>query len=683
MAIDLSRNMLDREVSPYLLQHKDNPVHWQVWGPELLQTAQALNKPILLSTGYAACHWCHVMAHESFEDEATAALMNALFINVKMDREERPDLDAIYQQALSLLGQQGGWPLTMFLTPKGEPFWGGTYFPPENRWGRPAFSAILQRVADLWRQDPNAIEQNRAALMQALSDDTDPSATPGVNVTPTLLDGVADRLLQIVDLQGGGIQGAPKFPHIPVFALLWRAHLRTGRDAFGDAVAFTLRQMSQGGIYDHVGGGYSRYCVDDRWLVPHFEKMLYDNAQILDLLVTVGVHKQDPLLLRRAEETVDWLLREMIADQGAFAAALDADSEGEEGKFYVWDEHEIDSELESDAEDFKPLYDVTPDGNWEGQVILNRLGSPDWLGDEQESRFAEKLLRLRKARQKRPHPGRDDKVLADWNGLMIAALARAGARCQRPDWMMAARPAYDGVLSLLSEGNMLMHAARAGQRRQRGMLDDYAFMADAALALFEATGDFSLIDQARGWTDLLQIRFWDRVQGGYFVASDEADDLIVRRRALYDQAVPSGSAVMLGVLSKLARLTGEEKYLHTAEALIEAFAPHLTRNVFGLATFLNAVEDHRVGVDIVIIKTQNGGEHERLLSAAWHAAPPGALILSLDEMTAASLPKNHPAFGKTLIDARPTAYVCRAQSCTPPVTDADALIALLSPLRNF
>jgi uncharacterized protein len=380
-------NLLRHATSPYLLQHADNPVHWRPWGPEALAEAQATEKPILLSVGYAACHWCHVMAHESFEDPDTAALMNRLYVNIKVDREERPDIDALYMNALHLLGEHGGWPLTMFLTPRAEPFWGGTYFPPEPRWGRPSFRQVLLGVAEAYRAEDGKVLQNVTALKGAL--DRMAAASPGPLPGPAQLERVALGLVRATDAQEGGLGGAPKFPNPPIFRFLWQMHHRLGQPACAEVVHLLLRRMSQGGIYDHLGGGYARYSVDAIWLVPHFEKMLYDNAQILELLALAHAAAPDPLYAARAAETVGWIEREMLAEGDAAFASLDADSEGEEGKFYVWTEAEIDALLPpEDAALFKATYDVTPEGNWEHKTILNRRRHAQHLSAEAEATLA-------------------------------------------------------------------------------------------------------------------------------------------------------------------------------------------------------------------------------------------------------------------------------------------------------
>ena len=463
---DTSGNQLGDQTSPYLRQHKDNPVHWRPWGPEALAEAKRTGKPVLLSVGYAACHWCHVMAHESFEDPETAAVMNELFVNIKVDREERPDVDSIYMNALHLIGEQGGWPLTMFLTPDAEPFWGGTYFPKEQRYGRPAFVDVLRTVAHTFHAEPDKVRTNADALRSRLQ----PTQHKGeaVPLTDATLDNWTRRFLQAVDPVTGGLRGAPKFPQTTFFALLWRGGLRYGEEPLREAVDLTLTQIGQGGIYDHVGGGFARYSVDERWLVPHFEKMLYDNALLIDLMTEVWRETKSPLYAKRIEETVDWLLREMVTDGGAFAASLDADSEGEEGKFYVWDFEEVKDLLGADNVDFfADIYDVTPAGNFEGKNIPNRLHTVDFREDATEARLQRMLHKLFERRSLRIRPGFDDKVLADWNGLMIAALANAATAFDKPTWLDAAEKAFDFVFMQMSMGVRLIHSYREDRAMRR------------------------------------------------------------------------------------------------------------------------------------------------------------------------------------------------------------------------
>ena len=461
----LHQNRLSRETSPYLLQHQHNPVHWWPWGPDALAEAKRTNKPILLSVGYAACHWCHVMAHESFEDEATAAAMNELFVSIKVDREERPDIDQIYMNALHLLGEQGGWPLTMFLAPDGSPFWGGTYFPKTSQYGRVAFTDVLREVARIFRDEPNKIAQNRNSLVAKLAERARSDNPANIGITE--LDSAATSIARATDPVNGGLRGAPKFPQCAMLEFLWRAGARTKDDRFFLTTELALTRMSQGGIYDHLGGGYARYSVDDKWLVPHFEKMLYDNAQILDMLALDYARIKNPLFRERAAETVGWLRREMTTPEGGFASSLDADSEGEEGKFYVWSLKEIEHALGpadaapysagDSAAFFAAKYDVSHNGNFENSNILTRLNGLADTSDE-VGRLAMLRSMLQQERTKRVRPGLDDKVLADWNGLMIAALAHSAAAFDAPDWIEMARTAFDFVARSMTQDDRLGHS---------------------------------------------------------------------------------------------------------------------------------------------------------------------------------------------------------------------------------
>jgi len=665
-------NRLADETSPYLQQHKDNPVHWGPWGEEALAAARAQDKPILLSIGYAACHWCHVMAHESFESDEIAAQMNESFINVKVDREERPDIDTIYMNALHMLGEQGGWPLTMFLTPQAEPYWGGTYFPPEPRFGRPGFPQVLAAMAKAYAEDKDAVAKNTAALVEGLQKMArTPAADEVPTLSPELLDNMAGRLVESVDMALGGIGGAPKFPQTFALEFLWRAHRRSGDATLAQAVQISLDQMAQGGIYDHVGGGYARYATDPAWLVPHFEKMLYDNALLIDLMTHVWQHTGSSLYAARIRETVGWTLREMVAEGGGFAASLDADSEGVEGKYYVWTEAEIDAALGMDADMVKEAFGVTPDGNWEGKNILNRshnlaVGDPQFEGD-----LARACNVLYETREQRVRPGWDDKVLADWNGLMMAAMARAAAVFDEPGWLAAAERAWTFVVDKMSDGDRLWHAARDGKVRNAGMLEDYANMAQAGLALFEVTGAVAYLKRARAWAATLDELFWDAEQGGYYQTASGGEQLIARPRNATDNAVPSGNGTMVGVLARLYLHTGEDAYRARTHALIDAFTPEIARNFFGLTTFLNNVDLWMKPVQVAIIGDRKEPATKALIAEAYALATPN-LVLSVIAPDDA-LPANHPAAGKAQKDGVATAYLCIGETCSLPVTDAGAL----------
>ena len=672
------RNNLDHETSPYLLQHKDNPVHWQPWGEAALVAARRDNKPILLSVGYAACHWCHVMAHESFEDPAIAGLMNDLFVNIKVDREERPDLDTIYQTALALLGQQGGWPLTMFLAPDGAPFWGGTYFPATPRYGRPGFPDVLQKISEIYRTEPERVSGNVQALRDALGKLAKPEHGDPIPLEVNL--GAAEQLLGEIDPVHGGVGSAPKFPQVPIFELMWRAWKHNGNPRLRDAVILTLTRMSQGGIYDHLGGGFARYSVDAEWLVPHFEKMLYDNAQLVDLLTLVWQETRAPLFAARVEETVGWALREMrgadVAGHRGFASSLDADSEHEEGKFYVWSAQEIDAVLGAEADLFKTAYDVTSAGNWEGHNILNRSALPVLADGATEARLAAARRALLRRRASRVRPGWDDKVLADWNGLMIAALANASQVFGKSDWLAAAVDAFAFVSDNLVVDGRLRHSWRAGQAKHPASLDDHVHLCRAALALHEATADDAYLRHAMAWIDLLDHHYADSGNGGYFFSADDTGDVIVRTKTAADNAVPSGNGTLVAVLARLYYLTGDERYRARADAIIAAFSGELQRSFFSLATLLNSNELLQTGQQVVIIGAP-GADDTRALLAAVHGRSLPNRILSV-VAPGHRLPASHPAAGKTQVNGAATAYVCRGVTCSLPIAAAAGLSQALA-----
>jgi uncharacterized protein len=681
-------NRLAHATSPYLLQHRHNPVDWWPWGPEALAHARAHNKPILLSIGYAACHWCHVMAHESFEDPATAAVMNQLFVNIKVDREERPDIDQIYMAALHHLGEHGGWPLTMFLTPAGEPVWGGTYFPPTARYGKPGFVDVLRELARLFRDEPGRIEQNRQALMGRLAERARPAGR--VVIGAAELDRLAGHVADAIDPVNGGLGGAPKFPQAAIFELLWRAGLREdARSAprpdlpsnrFLDAVTLTLDHICEGGIYDHLGGGFSRYAVDERWLVPHFEKMLYDNAHLLALLTLAFTRTGAPLYRQRAQETVAWLAREMTTAEGAFAASLDADSEGEEGKFYVWSLAEIEAMLGEDAAFFAAHYDVTAGGNFEGHNILNRLSSLPRsiaISPETERRLAGLRQKLLRARAARVRPGLDDKVLADWNGLMIAALVHAATAFGEPQWLDRAETAFTFVAGSMVHDDRLGHSWRQGRLLFPGLAADFAAMIRAALALAEATRCGEFRDQALVWQAALDRHHLDPETGGYFLTADDAEGLVVRPAATADDALANHNALIADNLVRLAALTGEARWRDAADRLFDGILPGAAGNLLSHAALLNALDFRLHGAEIVIVG--EGAAADALLAAALRL--PHLTRTVLRAPAAGALPAAHPAHAQ--LAATPpggAAFVCRGQTCSLPVTDPAGLAAALAGL---
>jgi uncharacterized protein len=669
-----TRNRLAEATSPYLLQHRDNPVHWQPWDEAALAQARAEDKPVLLSVGYAACHWCHVMAHESFESASIAALMNQHFVNIKVDREERPDLDQIYQHALALLGQQGGWPLTMFLTPDGEPFWGGTYFPPESRYGRPGFPDVLETVARIWREDRARVTGNTTALKEALARLATPAGPEALS--PAVVATTAERLSQAFDTIHGGFAGAPKFPQVPVLSFLWRQALSGDGPAVRQAVLHTLVNICQGGIYDHLGGGFARYSVDALWLVPHFEKMLYDNAQLIALLSDAAADTRNPLFAARVAETVGWLEREMLVAD-AFASSLDADSEGEEGKFYVWDAAEIDRLLGADAGAFRLAYGVTDGGNWEGRTILNRLHQTGLGPSLEEAALRASADVLLAARARRIRPGRDDKILADWNGLTIAALARASAVFGRPEWLARAEAAFACVCRNMTDGGRLVHSWRGGRRLELAFVDDYAQMTAASLSLFEHTADSGYLKRAVAWVARIDADHLD-LAGGYFQTAAQAKDLLVRPKNAQDGPTPAGNGTLVAVFARLFALTGEDRYRVRAEQLVEVFSGEARRNPAVHCTLLSGYALLARPIQVVIMGDPGSARLSELRLIALASATPDLIVLTA---SAGELADHHPAAGKGLVRGRPTAYVCLGQTCLPPVTGADELAELLTPAR--
>ena len=676
------QNELCHAASPYLLQHAHNPVHWRMWSETALGEAQAANKPILLSIGYAACHWCHVMAHESFEDEATAAVMNELFVNIKVDREERPDIDHIYMTALHALGERGGWPLTMFLTPAGEPFWGGTYFPKEAKYGRSSFVSVLKTVAETFRGDPGRIKKNTEIIGRELSKPA-PSGGDG-SLSLAHLDGLAPKIVPIIDPVAGGLNGAPKFPNTPILELLWRAGARLGREPYRDLVKLTLTQMSEGGIYDHLGGGYARYSTDVQWLVPHFEKMLYDNAQILEVLALCHHDYGGALFRTRAGETVGWLKREMTTPEGAFCASLDADSEGVEGKFYVWTYAEIAGLLgPEDAAFFGKFYDATRFGNWDDEahgghaIILNRLEAKEITPDD-EARLAPLRQKLFEAREKRIRPGLDDKILADWNGLMIAALVNAATIFQEPEWIGLAARAYDFIVTEMqftdAQGNRrLAHGWRADVLVKPGLALDHAAMMRAALALHEARNfgppaSRDYLADAIGFAEALEVYHRDLQSGLLNMTAKDAGDVILRLAPTADDAIPNAHPVYLSALVRLAGLTGDARWLARADALFEALSASVRGNLVAHAGILNAL-DFRLRVKEIVTA---GPQRKPLYEAALGVPFSGRVVMDIDRPE--GIPEGHPAKAQVEAAGDGAAFVCSDGACSLPVRSVEALL---------
>jgi uncharacterized protein YyaL (SSP411 family) len=648
-------NRLAESTSPYLLQHKDNPVDWWEWTPEAFAEAERRGVPVLLSIGYAACHWCHVMAHESFEDAETAAYMNEKFVNVKVDREERPDVDAVYMEAVQAMTGHGGWPMTSFLTAKGEPFFCGTYWPRERRQGMPSFREVLQSVSQTWETRRGEVEAAGADVVQRLS------RTPGgpsAEVSADLLDRAYANLRTGYDGVHGGFGSAPKFPPSMVLEFLLRHAARNGEGL--ELVEHTCRAMASGGMYDQLGGGFARYSVDAQWVVPHFEKMLYDNALLLRVYVHLWRATGSDEARRVALETADFLLRDLGTDQGGFASALDADTEGEEGLTYVWTPAQlVDALGDEDGSWAAEQFDVTAKGTFEhGSSVLQRLAEP-----EDPERYARVCGRLREVRASRPQPGRDDKVVAAWNGLAVAALAEAGVLLDRPDLVEAAGACADLLSTLHWTGERLLRTSIGGRAgRHAGVLEDYAQVAEGLLALFSATGDLRRLREAQTLLDVVLERFADG-HGGFYDTADDAEQLVRRPQDPTDDATPSGLAAAAGAMLTLAAMTGEERYRTAAERALSTVAPLMARHA-RFAGWAAAVGEALLAgpAEVVVL------DRPDLLRVAYRATSPGAVVV-----TAGPLAQGRPAGA---------AYVCRGFVCEAPTTDPDRLALQLGSRRE-
>jgi uncharacterized protein YyaL (SSP411 family) len=663
-------NRLANESSPYLLLHKDNPVDWYPWGPEAFAAAEAHNKPILLSIGYTACHWCHVMEQESFADPETAAFMNEHFINVKVDREERPDVDQIYQAAANLLGHGGGWPLTTFLNPQRVPFVVGTYFPKEERAGMaPPFKTVLKDMVRAWSEQLDQVEKTTTNVIRELGNLWHRDMRGPLD--QQTLDTASVRIGQRFDIFFGGITGAQqKFPSVTLLDVLWRGFLRTGTAQFMQLASAALDNMMLGGLWDHVGGGFTRYCADERWLVPHWEKMLGDNALILDLLTQLWQFNHNKLCESRIPETVEFLLRDMRSG-AAFASSFDSDSEGEEGKYYLWSEAEIDAALVGTfVAKFKTAYNVSRDGNvGNGKNVLQRLASPAPFpqSDADEALLTRQRALLLKARQRRTAPMRDDKVLADANGLVITALANAGAIFQRADWTSAAIEAFDFVVKALGDGDRLHHSWIDGKRGAMGFADDYANMARAAMALYELVGEKRYLDQARKWVRVMNEHFWDAEKGGYLFTANDSEAHIVRSRMVFDQPGPSANSQMLQVLARLMMATGEQDYAVRLNSIVGAFMGEGQRTYVSMGAFFAGIEFAMAALHIVVIGPLSNTKTHELVAAVLSRPLPNRFLTVMAPED--SFPAGHPLVGKGMVNGQPTAYISQRTTISSPFTN--------------
>ena len=678
-----SPNRLIHETSPYLLQHAYNPVDWYPWGPEALRAAKETNRPILLSIGYSSCHWCHVMERESFEQEAIAAIMNREFICIKVDREERPDLDEIYMQATVAMNHgQGGWPMTVFLTPDQEPFFAGTYFPPEDRWGRPGFGSLLKKIADVWKNNQAGI-QAQAQDMAARLKGAGRIASP-MSVSDTVLDEAVAQFKEDFDTTHGGFGTAPKFPPAAGLSLLLRCHRRSGEAQTLTMVTKTLDMMAAGGIYDHIGGGFARYSTDARWLVPHFEKMLYDNALLSRVYLDAWLATGKPFYREIAVETLEYVRREMTDPGGGFYSSQDADSEGVEGRFFVWTPREIEALLGAEeAALFCGYFDVTEHGNFEEANILHveaELPAAAARMGVAPARLAEVVARgkrvLFEARERRIKPGRDEKILTAWNGLMLRSFAEAARVLDREDYLQVALRNAGFLLSALRRDGRLLRTHKAGESRLNAYQEDYAYVIDGLLALYEATFDPRWFAEARALTETMIEQFWDAEAGGFFFTSGDHESLITRTRDFYDNATPAGNSVAAHLLLRLALWTGEDRYRDMAERILLLMQSALQRMPSGFGHLLCALDLYLAAPhEIAIVGDPQAPATRALLDAVFQRYLPNRVVaLAAPGQGSTGIPLLD---GRVAVEERATAYLCRRFVCRAPVTDAAELAAQL------
>lgn len=655
-------NRLINETSPYLLQHAHNPVDWYPWCDEAFEKARSEDKPVLVSIGYSACHWCHVMEHESFEDEATAAIQNEHFVNIKVDMEERPDVDQIYMNFVQVTTGRGGWPMNVFLTPDKRPFFGGTYFPPNPRYGMPSWQQILLSISEAYRERRDEIEHSANEIVGELRRMS--VVESGGGLSGEMLDSAFASFSRTFDATNGGFGGAPKFPQAMSLEFLLRYHHRTGDERALEMVTQTLDKMACGGIYDQLGGGFHRYAVDAIWLVPHFEKMLYDNAQLIRVYLHAYQVTGNDFYKRIAVETLEYVRREMLDESGGFYSSQDADSEGEEGKFFVWTPAEIAEILgEEDARNFNDYYDVTAAGNFEGKSILNvknSVASPP-AREASTKLFAE--------REKRVKPFRDEKVLTAWNGLMLAAFADAARVLNNGEYLQIAEQNAKFILTHLLATGRLLRTWKDGRAKLNGYLEDYANVTDALVELYQATGNIAYITEASRLADRMITEFWDEESGGFFFTSNDHEELIVRNKDFYDNATPSGNSAAADVLLKLAKFIADDRYERFAVTTLRLAASQIRRFPQGFGRALSALEFHVGATKELVIIGKKGNELEREIKGRY--LPDAVVILSSEPVSdSATVPLLKD---RTMIDGRPTVYVCEDFVCQRPVTSVAEL----------
>jgi uncharacterized protein YyaL (SSP411 family) len=678
-------NRLASETSPYLLQHAENPVDWYPWGDEALAKARDEDKPILVSIGYSACHWCHVMEHESFENPEIAAKMNDLFVSVKVDREERPDLDSLYMTAVQAMTGQGGWPLNVFLTPDGTPFYGGTYFPPEDRAGMPGFPKVLEAVADAYTERRAEVDENAEQLREMLKRASSELPKPS-ELGTEIMSAAVEQLASSFDARNGGFGGAPKFPQPSTLEFLLRQGERDGDQRASVMVQRTLERMASGGMYDHVGGGFHRYAVDANWLVPHFEKMLYDNAQLASVYLAGYQAFDDPRFRQVAEETLDFVARELTDSEGGFHATLDADTEGHEGLFYTWTPEELDGVLGAeDAAVAKAWYKVEPGGNFEGRTVLStprtRADVADRLGIKEEAlsdAIARNTTALLDARERRERPGRDDKIITAWNGLMLRAFADGSRILDRPDFREIAERNATFILDHLQRDGQLLRSWKDGEARIGGFLEDYAFYIDGLLALYRATLDGRWLEEAFRLTGVMITEFGDDAGIGFLDTSRSHQTPVARPRDLHDGATPSGNAVAADVLLRIGAMTGNTAYADRATDLLRAVARTMSEHPLAAGRFLGALDFYLGPVkEVALAGERRDGDLQALLDAVYDQFEPNVVVGYVDEERPELIDRLPFLQHRPARDGRATAYVCEHFACLPPVHEPEALLRQL------
>ena len=669
---NMSENKLDRESSPYLLQHAKNPVHWYAWNEESLSKAKKENKPIFLSVGYSSCHWCHVMAHESFEDDEIAKVMNENFVNIKVDREERPDLDDIYQKVCQMSTGQGGWPLSVFLTPEQRPFYVGTYFPAIDSYGRPGFGSLCRQLAQSWKEKPKDVEKAADSFLQNL-DKLQQFPTPS-EIDKSTLDEAAINLLQMADTTYGGFGQAPKFPSASNLSFMFRYTRLSGISKFEKFALLTLKKMAKGGIFDQIGGGFHRYSTDARWLVPHFEKMLYDNALLPIVYSEAYQITKDSFFREVVRKTLDYVIREMTSDNGTFFSAQDADTNGEEGQTFVWKKQEIEKILGDNSEIFCIYYDVTDGGNFEGNTILANNISASSLGfkfnkteTEIQNIVSECSHKLLEARSKREQPGKDDKVITSWNGLMISGFLAGYRITDDVNYFDIAKKSIDFFEKSFKKNNMLHRTFKNNNPKLNGYLDDYAYMANASIDMFENTSEPKYLEFATNLANHLIIHFWDDSTDGFFFTSDSHEKLIIRPKNNYDLSMPSGNSVAAYVLLRLHHITQNKQFLEIAKKIIEAQATAAAENPFAFGYLLNVLYlYHQKPTEITIINDKNF----ELISALQKKFLPESIMITVRNNDNLNSLSKHAFFsGKEFQDDKTTVFVCKNFSCSLPLSD--------------